>query len=174
MILLLLVRWGVMQYSALYLSDFFNEYRPLYIEGLWQISANGDWKRWIQFFLDAVMLQAEETALKIRALLNLREAYRQTYQVSRSSAGLLSVIDRLFAFPALSIPTVERELSVTYPTAAKWIHSLEKDGILTELTGQRKNRLYLAGEVISILNTPPFYARADESESGDPKMREPS
>jgi Fic family protein len=155
---LLLVRWGVMQYPSLYLSDFFNEFRALYIERLWQVSATGDWEGWTQFFLDAVRMQASATAWKTQELLALRNDYRTTYQTSRSAGGLLRVIDRLFEFPAISIPAVQREFDVTFPTASKWVRTLEEDGVLVERTGQRKNRLYLARTIFDVLNAPPFYA----------------
>ncbi len=156
---LLLVRWGVLHHPALYLSDFFNEFRPLYIDGLWRVSARGDWSNWIDFFLTAVRLQATETNRKTKGLLNLREEYRKTYQSSRSSAGILSLIDRLFALPAANIPAIQRELDISYPTAANWIQTLEADGVLSEVTGQKKNRLYVATSIFSKLNEPPFYVR---------------
>lgn len=159
----LLVRWDVLRHPALYLSDFFNEYREVYIERLWQVSSAGDWMGWIRFFVDAVSLQAQGTVGKTQDLLMLRNEYRATYQTSRSAGGLLRVIDRLFEFPAISIPAIQRELDVTFPTASKWVLTLEEDGVLVERTGQRKNRLYLATGIFDILNAPPFYASGGAS-----------
>lgn len=165
---LLLVKWNVLRYPSLYLSDFFNEFRSLYIDGLWKVSSEGEWHDWIEFFVSAVRLQAAETNMKTRDLLNLREDYRRNYQSSRSSAGLLGLIDRLFAFPAVTIPTIQKEFAVTFPTASKWIQLLESDGLLTEVTKQKKNRLYVADAIFAKLNQPPFYARtSDELESQD-------
>ena len=156
---LLLVRWNVLRHPSLYLSDFFNEYRTLYIDGLWRVSALGDWQGWIDFFITAVKLQAAETNRKTRDLLVMREEYRRIYQSSRSSAGLLGLIDRLFAFPAANITTIQRELDVTYPTAANWIQILASDGVLQEVTGQKKNRLFVATGIFQKLNEPPFYTQ---------------
>jgi Fic family protein len=163
---LLLVRWSVLLHPSLYLSDFFNEYRSFYIDGLWRVSALGDWQGWIDFFVNAVRFQAAETNRKTRDLLTLREEYRKSYQSSRSSAGLLGLIDRLFTFPATNITTIERELEVTYPTASSWIRTLERDGLLTEVTGQKKNRLYVANAIFAKLNEAPFYVR-EQDQLGD-------
>jgi len=160
---LLLAKWNVLRYPSLYLSDFFNEFRSLYIDGLWRVSTEGDWNGWIEFFVSAVRLQAAETNMKTQDLLILREGYRRKYQSSRSSAGLLGLIDRLFAFPAVTIPAIQREFDVTFPTASKWIQVLEADGLLTEVTKQKKNRLYVADAIFAKLNQPPFYARTPDS-----------
>ena len=156
---LLLVRWNVLEHPSLYLSDFFNEYRRDYIDGLWKVSSSGDWQGWIDFFVSAVHLQAIETNRKTRELLALREDYRKAYQTSRASAGLLGLIDRLFDFPAASISTIQREFDVTYPTASNWIQILSADGVLREVTGQKKNRLYVATGMFDKLNEAPFYVR---------------
>lgn len=159
---LLLVRWGVMPTPALYLSDFFNHYRDLYLHHLWQISSAGDWDSWIRFFTDAITLQAWATTTKTQYLQALRSEYRSTYETSRSAGGLLRVVDRLFEFPAISIPNVQRDFDVSFPTASKWVQTLERDGVLIERTGQQKNRLYLATEIFDILNAPPFYIAGGE------------
>lgn len=156
---LLLVRWNVLEQPSLYLSDFFNEYRRDYIDGLWQVSSEGKWQEWIDFFVTAVKLQSTETNRKTRDLLALREEYRKEYQTGRSAAGLLGFIDRLFDFPAATITTIQRELDVTYPTASNWTRTLVADGILQEITGQKKNRLYVANGILSKLNERPFYVR---------------
>ncbi len=156
---LLLVRWNVLDHPSLYLSDFFNEYRRDYIDGLWKVSSAGDWQNWIDFFVTAVQLQAIETNRKTRELLVLREEYRKAYQTGRASAGMLGLIDRLFDFPAATITTIQREFDVTFPTASNWVHNLTADGVLQEVTGQKKNRLYVATGIFARLNEPPFYVR---------------
>jgi hypothetical protein len=75
---------------------------------------------------------------------------------------MLRLIDRLFAFPAANIPAIQRELDISYPTASSWIQTLESDGILTEVTGRKKNRLYVATPIFSKLNDPPFSVQQAE------------
>ena len=78
------------------------------------------------------------TAGKTQNLLRLWSEYRSSYQTSRSAGGLLSVIERLFEFPANTIPTVQKELNVSFPTASKWVRTLEEDGVLVERTDSRR------------------------------------
>jgi Fic family protein len=154
---LLLVRWGVMTTPALYVSDYFNVNRSLYVDGLWNVSRFGNWKQWIELFILALHAQALDAFIRGGELLTLRGKYRERYQQGRKSAALLSVIDRLFESPAITIPTVERALNVTFPTASNWVTTLVSDGVLQEATNRPRNRIFIAREIFDILNSRPFF-----------------
>jgi Fic family protein len=154
---LLLVRWGVMTQPSLYISDFFNANRDLYVDSLWDVSRHGNWRAWIDLFLIAIHGQAIDAYLRSGELLDLRQSYRMRYQQGRTSAALLRVIDLLFENPAITVPWIKRSLNVTYPTASKWVESLVTDGILTEVTQRARNRIFLATEIYDVLNRPPAF-----------------
>jgi Fic family protein len=168
---LLLARWSLMPQPALYISDFFNVHKDTYINALSMVSRKGGWREWIDLFLLAVSCQALDTSGRIERMSRLREEYRTQYQRGRLSAGMLGVIDRLFSFPAISIPEVERELGVTYPTASKWISTLVSDGLLREVTGNQRNRIFMAPEIFAILKEPPFFAEYTGEGEGATKER---
>jgi Fic family protein len=155
---LLMVRWGVMSQPALYVSDFFNVNRNLYVDGLWRVSRDGAWQAWIDLFVLALHSQAADAVRRGGALLSLLSFYRGRYQRGRTSAAMLSVIDRLFESPATTIPNIERALNATYPTASKWVEALVADGVLQEATNRPRSRVFIATEIYNILSAKPFFA----------------
>ena len=86
-------------------------------------------------------------------LLGLWQQYRFKLQEARSSALLLQLVDRLFEYPVLSIPAATRFLKVTYRSGAQLIGKLVGAGILTEMTGLERYRLYAAKEVIDSIES---------------------
>lgn len=158
---LLMVRWGVMSQPALYVSDFFNVNRNLYVDSLWRVSRDGAWQDWFDLFILALHSQAADAVRRGGALLNLLSLYRERYQRGRTSAAMLSVIDRLFESPATTIPSIERALNVTYPTASKWVEAFVADGVLQEATNRPRNRVFIATEIYDILSAKPFFAKDD-------------
>lgn len=65
----------------------------------------------------------------------------------------LQLIDQLVAFPVINIPTAQQRLEMTYKGAQKAIEKLEKMGFISETTGQKRNRIYLAKPITDLLVT---------------------
>ena len=82
---------------------------------------------------------------------NGRESYREQFQTARAAARLLQVVDLLFAQPALTVRQVEEALGVTYSTALQYVRQLEASGVLREITGKGRNRVYLAERVLEAI-----------------------
>ena len=152
MIPLLLCERSYLSYPLLYLSAFFERNRDEYMDNLLAVSQRGDWTTWINFFLDGVAEQARDAVSRSQRLLNLWQDYRNRMQAVRASSLSLQLIDLLFASPAVTAPYVEQQLKVTQASARNAIERLETAGILSETTGRRRNRVYLARGVLDILN----------------------
>ena len=136
----------------LYLSGYLEKNRDTYMDCLLRVSQRCDWLSWINFFLEGVSSQARDAIFRTGQLMNLWQDYRARLQVARSSSLTLQLVDMLFTTPAVTAPYVQNELGVTQASARRAIERLEKDGILREATGQRRNRVYIAPEVFSILD----------------------
>lgn len=65
---------------------------------------------------------------------------------------MLSLCDHLFSLPIISVPEAAKRLNVTYSSAQKYIEVLVREGILQEITGRNRNRVYIAKEVMEILS----------------------
>jgi Fic family protein len=151
LITLLLCAQDLLPQPLLYLSAFFERHRNEYYERLLDISRNGRWKEWVLFFLRGISSQSRDAIRRSDLLLNLWQKYRSDLQAARASALLLQLVDQLFAFPAISNNIAAQKLSVTPRSAQLNIEKLVRAGILREATGKQRNRVYVATEIISIV-----------------------
>ena len=150
---LLLQQWGLLDRPMLYLSDYFERERRSYVDGLLAVSQQGAWSAWISFFLEAVRFQANDAVQRAQRLLELREDYRQRYQ-DRGLVRALAVIDRLFEAPSISVRQLADQLAIHYSTAQSVVGTLVEDGVLQEVTGRKRNRRFLATEILDVLTSP--------------------
>ena len=154
LITLLLCDWGLLPQPLLYLSPYFEASRETYYALLLAVSQRGAWEEWLIYCLRGVTAQAQDAISRIRRLGDLRESYRATVQSERTAARLLQALDLLFASPVITVRQVEEEMDVNYPTAQRYVQRLEELGILREITGQARNRVYRAKDVIKAIETP--------------------
>lgn len=150
LISLLLCKWDVLPQPMLYLSDFFERRRTAYVDCLLKVRTEGQWKAWILFFLEGVRIQSRDAVMRSDQLMGLRESYRSRYQ-DRRTARIVRTIDLLFARPAVSVTRLARELNITYRSASVIVDTLVSDGILEEVTGQARNRVFGAIEILDVL-----------------------
>ena len=149
---LLLCEKGYLTQPMLYLSGFLEKHRDRYIDSLLRVSQSGDWAGWVDFFLEGIAEQSQDAVERSRLLLELRQQYRDKAQTARASALPLLLIDALFEVPALTISMARKLLEVTHVSAQRTVERLVGLGILEEVTGQQRNRVYLAREILSIVN----------------------
>jgi Fic family protein len=148
---LLMVSKGRLDSPILYLSAFFERHRQTYADLLLRVSQEGDWESWIQFFLRAVRESAGEATEQALALLDLRQSYHRRFQTGRSSARLIRLIDALFQNPSITIAKAAGLLDLSNQGAANNIHALEEAGVLREMTGRKRNQVYVADEILAFL-----------------------
>ncbi len=149
LVTLLLHTTGLLSQPLLYLSAYFEKHRTQYYHHLLEVSRNGDWENWIRFFLVAVESQSQDAILRSDRLLSLWTAYRKSLQEARASALLLGLIDQLFSAPAVNTKMAADLLGVTQRSAQLNIDKLIDAGILVEVTGQKRNRIYVAPDIVS-------------------------
>ncbi len=152
LISLLLCSEGLLPQPLLYLSAYFEKNRSDYYRLLLGVSRCGEWLPWVRFFLKAVAVQARDAVSRSDELLALLAEYRNRVQEARASALLLSLIDELFSFPALTTKMAARILGVTPRSAQLNINKLINVGILREVTGQKRNRVFVAHEIVTIVD----------------------
>ena len=151
LISLLLCANGLLPQPMLYLSAFFERHQDEYYKLLLGVSQRGEWLPWIRFFLEAVEVQSRDAIRRSDAVLSLWTSYRSKLQEARASALLLSLVDELFSFPAINTKIASRILNVTPRSAQLNIDKLIAAEILEEVTGQSRNRIYAAREIISTI-----------------------
>ena len=151
LIILLLCQWDLLPQPLLYISNYFEKYRSEYYARLLEVSQRGRWEDWLVFFLAGVRDQAREAVILIRALQSLRENYHQTFSGQRNTR-LRHLVDFLFGHPIVSIRQVQNGLKfVDYKAAQRHINKLQDAGILTEITGKSRNRVFRANDILKVI-----------------------
>ena len=135
----------------LYLSAYFEQHRQQYYDSLLAVSQAGTWSEWVAFFLRGVAQQSQDAILRSDRLLNLWQEYRRKLQSPRASALSLQLVDELFSYPAMTIAWAAKRLDVTPRSAQLNIEKLVHAEILREETGKRRNRVFVASEIVRII-----------------------
>jgi Fic family protein len=155
LILLLFCERRLLNKPLLYLSAYFERHREDYYRLLRAVSERGAWNEWLDFFLDAVIAQAEEAATKAQVLSTLRDGIRQHILSSqpRARATLLDFVDVLFRSPYLTSSSAARMSGLSGQVVNSYLKTLLKMGILEEITGHYHHRIYRAGEILKALES---------------------
>ncbi|MGB9121497.1 MAG: Fic family protein [Candidatus Angelobacter sp.] len=151
LITLLLCAEGLLPQPLLYLSAFFERHRSQYYRLLLEVSQQGNWEEWIKFFLRGVSEQSVDALNRANQLQQLSLEYRELLHGKRSSATLLQMADLLFKNPVLTPNAISQALNLTFVSAQKNIDKLVVAGILREVTGRKRGRIYVAQQVMEIL-----------------------
>jgi Fic family protein len=155
LISLLLCQWGLLPRPVLYLSAYFERYRSEYYERLLAVSQRGEWEGWLRFFLTGVRDQSREAAIRVQNLGQLRERYRRHLASRRSVVRLSEAVDFLIGNPIFTVRGLQAGMDLAdFKTAQRYVVVLEEAGILREVTGRKRNRLYRADEVFNGIKDP--------------------
>ena len=153
LITLLLCAQGILKEPILYLSLYFKAHRRHYYELLQQVRERGAWEAWIEFFLDGITETSLQAAEAARQILGLFEADRDRIEgLGRPAASALRVHQLLQQKPIVGIPDAAKRLGLSAPTIAKSIQHLEVRGIVREITGKQRGRLFVYDGYLDILN----------------------
>lgn len=152
LITFLLVERGILQTPLLYPSVYFKRHRDDYISRLQGIRENGDWEGWLLFFLDCVGRVAAEAVERGNAIVDLhhRDRTRIREHLGRREASGLEVLTYLFRQPVIVIRNVQHVLGVSQPTASALVRDLVDAGILTEITGNQRRRVFTYAEYLEL------------------------
>jgi Fic family protein len=152
LVALLLCQRNVLSKPLLYLSAYFEQNRGKYYDLLLKVSQSGEWRPWIEFFLTAVTEQAGDAVSRSRRLLDLLRHYSQMVREKNLSPTTGQLVELIFMKPVLNVNTARASLKVSYPSAQLALSSLVKIGILTEITGRKRDKAYSAREILKALD----------------------
>ncbi|MHC4905607.1 MAG: Fic family protein [Planctomycetota bacterium] len=153
LITILLCSEAILKEPLLYLSLYFKTHRATYYDLLQQIRVTGNWESWIEFFLTAVKETAEKAITTASELINLAEEdKRKIQQIGRSSGSALRVHEAFLQRPIISIPKICETTGLWTTSVTTVIKHFEKLGIIKEITGRKRNRLYRYSKYIEVLN----------------------
>lgn len=162
LITFLLCQNEIMIRPVLYLSYFFKLNRSEYYEKLQRVRDYGEWEQWIKFFLRGVAQVSLEATDTARSIVSLRERHRIaiTLEFGRAAGSGLTILESLFQKPITTVSEVADMLKVTYAAANTLVQKLSDLGILKEITGQKRNRVFRYSPYVDL-----FSERVTEVES---------
>jgi Fic family protein len=153
LITFLLCAEGALSEPLLYLSLYFKTHRQLYYDLLQQVRIKGDWEAWLVFFLEGVMVTSEQASSTARRLLIMFENDRQRIEtIGRGANSTLRVHNLMRRKPLFSITYAKTQLQLTVPTITSALKNLENFGMVKEVTGRSRDRLFVYSEYLNILN----------------------
>lgn len=151
MIALYLVSKGLLRKPSLYLSDFFERNRASYYDALMRVRISNDISHWIKFFLSAVIETAGSGKATFEAILVLRQDVDQILlSYGKRAENAQALLRHLYRRPAISAVSASELLNVTHQTASSLLNKMAEDGILEEVTGYQRNRLFMFTKYLSL------------------------
>lgn len=154
LITFLLVHHGVLHRPLLYLSHYLKRNRAEYYDRLMGIRLRGDWEGWMRFFLRGVGETATEANATARAILDLRERHRAVV-AERSGLNGVRLLDLLFDRPLVNVNLVKDTLDVAYQTANSLVGDFQAAGLLSEITGGKRRRVFRYDPYLALLRDEP-------------------
>jgi Fic family protein len=152
----LLEQWGLLPEPLVYLSSYLKQHQGEYYRRLSAVRTEGDWEGWVTFFLEGVeaaAIEAERGIVSIASLINADR--RRLLAAPRVGAVALRLFELLPLMPRFTIEQVRQKLETTFPTATVAVKLMEGLGIVTELTGQKKNRCFSYAAYVTLLSNGP-------------------
>jgi Fic family protein len=152
LITLVLCAENALAQPLLYLSLFFKQHREEYYDRLDAVRLKGDWLGWLRFFLEGVQETAQQAADTAGRILKLFDVDRRKIEdIGRKAGSAHRMHNLLRRSPVTTIPNATRQLNMTGPTVRSAVASLEKLGIVHEITGRQRDRVYVYDSYVKIL-----------------------
>jgi Fic family protein len=153
LITLLLCAKGALKQPLLYLSLYFKKNRNQYYEHLQRIRTEGAWEEWLEFFLEGTAVTAHEAAETATRILDLFSKDRDKIQkLGRPAASALRVHEYMQRKPIANIAATAKALKLSIPTVTVALNHLVRIGIVEEVTGKRRDRIFTYSRYFNIVS----------------------
>ncbi|HEY9237174.1 MAG TPA: Fic/DOC family N-terminal domain-containing protein [Phenylobacterium sp.] len=157
---LLLYKRGALSSPMFYLSEYLEAHRDVYYDHLLAITNHGDWQSWVEFFVGAVIAQAESNLAKVKQIRDLYERMRREFVEVTHSQYAGNAVDAFFARPVIRAPDFREVAGFnTRVTANNMLRQLEGAGLIRRVregSGQTPSVYALPG-LINIAEGRPVF-----------------
>ena len=154
LITFLLCHRRVLRRPLLYLSLYLKRNRAEYYDRLMAIREQGHWEAWLRFFLRGVAETAEEATKTALAIVALREEHRALVREHGLGANGWRLLDLLYTQPVVNVNFVKDHLGVVYVTANRLVEHVQRLGLLEEITGSTRARIFRYTPYVSLFDEP--------------------
>ena len=149
---LFLMEKEILTTPALYISYFLKKNRTEYYDRLMEVRKNGNYEQWVRFFLQAIYESAEDATATIAKLVALHE--RNSFKIKefgRAAKTALRLLAYLEENPIIDIQKTAAALESSFNTISGAVNRLVEAGILSQSTGNQRNRTFSYVEYLDIL-----------------------
>lgn len=151
LITLQLVESGILTKPTLYLSAFFEKNRSGYYDSLTMVRQTNDLEQWVKFFLSGVIDTASDGISTFKQIVSLRQRYEAKIMTLGSRAkNAQRLLLYMFSRPIVNNKIAEKELRISFNSVNRLIKSLTDLGLLKEITGYSRNRLFVLKEYLDL------------------------
>lgn len=155
MIALYFSSFGLLHKPALYLSDYFEQHKTEYVDHLMAVRQGRPMKVWLIFFLYGVCETAKNSIQVFKDIIELKERLGREvlpHFSTRRQGNAQALIKMLYQNPLIDIKTIAHVFELQINTATALVNDFVKYGVLSELTGKRRNRIFWFKEYVLIFN----------------------
>jgi len=153
MISLFLASESLLLKPALYLSDYFERHKTAYIDHLMAVRDGNHMRAWLVFFLRGIEETARGSTAVFREILALKERIEREVMPRfsrRRQDNVQTLMRHLYARPVIDVKYVTKLIASSPNTASALINDLVAHDVLVEITGQRRNRLFMFREYVAL------------------------
>ncbi len=145
---------GIIDKPILYVSDFFEKYKPLYYSNLTIARENNDLEQWIKFFLEAVTQSCKNATQCLQDIMLLRQKCEgeRVQKMGKRAANARILLDHLYSSPIVNAQDVANVLQISVVSAYNLIETMEENGILRQMNDYKRNKLYCFYDYMNLFN----------------------
>lgn len=148
---LYLVSKGILGRPILYLSDFFETHRGLYYDNLMNVREKNDINQWFKFFLVGIIETTKKGISTFDSILQMQKQNDTKIQsLGSRAANAQKITNYLYQRPVINADKVSEISGISMPSAYKLIGVMEEIGILKEVTGGQRGRVYVFEDYIKL------------------------
>lgn len=154
LITLFLVKEKVLDKPLLYLSTYFEKNKGLYYDNLSKVRDKSDMVQWIKYFLVGIEQTAAKSTETMSAILKYKESVENEIRMAygRRSSPAIVLVHSLMQNPYTTVERAAHCCSLSYKAANDLVKKMQDDGILDEVTGQSRNRLFVLSKYLKLFD----------------------
>lgn len=154
LITLYLIDKNVLSHPTLYLSDFFSKNKGSYYESLTVVRHSGNLKQWLLFFLNGVIATSEKSLGTFQQIIKFRkDANLKVLALGQRAKKAQKVIEYMYGRPILEINEIAKIIESSHQAASALVKKLEGENLLKEVTGFKRNRMYVLYDYFNIFRS---------------------
>lgn len=152
LITLLLCCGNMLDEPILYLSLYLKQHRSLYYDLLQDVRTQGTWETWLEFFLEGIHQSAKQAIHTAQRMNHLFEKDQiKIKSLGRARFSCEHTLNYMKHLPQVSVPSLSKALGMTAPTARSSLENLVKIGILEEVSGKKRDKIYIYRAYLTLL-----------------------